>query len=201
MEDCNQNGNVTELGRKILELRSQGLSFRDIALKIPCAKSTVSYWCSSTTKTKIKEYRDSKYIGHTLHKHLTNFKSRDQNFTQVDFGICTWDHKFRTMSSNFRNRNNMEVELKYSYKDVIEHVGGIETKCYLTGRPINLTENKYNLDHIIPVSKGGSNELVNMGLTCPEANASKSNMTVEEYLELCKEVLSNFGYTITKQEQ
>ena len=35
-------------------------------------------------------------------------------------------------------------------------------------------------------------------MTCPEANASKSDLTLEEYLNLCKEVLENFGYTITK---
>ena len=31
-----------------------------------------------------------------------------------------------------------------------------------------------------------------MGMTCPEANASKSDLTLEEYLNLCKEVLENF---------
>ena len=37
-----------------------------------------------------------------------------------------------------------------------------------------------------------------MGITTPEANASKTDLTVEEYLELCKTVLQNFGYTVTK---
>jgi 5-methylcytosine-specific restriction endonuclease McrA len=66
--------------------------------------------------------------------------------------------------------------------------------CYLTGRPINLLEPKtYQLDHIVPVAKGGKNELANCGLTCKEANMAKGEMTLEEFLKLCEEVLKNFG--------
>lgn len=90
------------------------------------------------------------------------------------------------------------VEESYTYKEAIEHLGGIETKCYLTGKEINLETDDYCLDHIIPVTKGGSNELNNMGITIPEANASKSDLSLSEYLDLCKTVLENFGYTITK---
>lgn len=90
----------------------------------------------------------------------------------------------------------MNIENKYTYKDAIEHLGGLQTKCYLTGTPINLETDDYCLDHIIPTDKNGSNELSNMGITTPEANASKTNLNIEEYLSLCKKVLCNFGYTI-----
>lgn len=73
-------------------------------------------------------------------------------------------------------------------------------KCYLTGRNIDLTKDDYQLDHKIPVSQGGSNSIDNLGIACPQANLSKSDMTVDEYLSLCKEVLENFGYTVTKEE-
>ena len=57
----------------------------------------------------------------------------------------------------------------------------------------------YCFDHIIPVSKGGSNDLSNLGITTPAANYSKSDLTVEEYLNLCKLVLEHHGYTVNKQ--
>ena len=94
---------------------------------------------------------------------------------------------------------DIENRLEYSYHDALEHVGGMQTKCYLTGQEINIETDDFNLDHIIPLDKGGSNELSNMGITIPEANASKTNLTVEEYIDLCKKVLTNFGYTITKE--
>ena len=71
-------------------------------------------------------------------------------------------------------------------------------ECYLTGTPINMEVDDYDLDHIIPVSRGGSNELSNLGVSIPVANKSKSNLTLEEYLELCKKVLKHHGYTVTK---
>ena len=100
-------------------------------------------------------------------------------------------------SSNESNKEEM-VGQNYSYKEAIEHLGGLKTKCYLTGKDINLETDDYCLDHIIPVAKGGSNELDNMGITIPEANASKSDMCLEEYINLCKMVLENNGYTVTK---
>mgnify|MGYP002507808179 CR=1 FL=1 len=91
-----------------------------------------------------------------------------------------------------------ESNYNFNYKDVLEKFGGTTIKCYLTGKEIDLTKDKYELDHIIPVSKGGSNTLDNLGITIPLANSSKSSMTVEEYLEMCKTVLTNFGYTVSK---
>lgn len=45
----------------------------------------------------------------------------------------------------------------FGYKEALEHIGGLQTKCYLTGRAINIENSEeYELDHIIPVSKGGS---------------------------------------------
>ena len=86
----------------------------------------------------------------------------------------------------------------YTYKDVINHFGGTKVKCALTGRDIDITKDSYSLDHILPVDKGGTNELSNMEIVCPEANMSKSNMTNDEYINLCIEVLTNFGYKVSK---
>jgi len=86
----------------------------------------------------------------------------------------------------------------FTYKEALEHIGGTKTKCYLTGRDIDLLKDDYCLDHIIPVCKGGSNDLDNLGITCPEANYSKAALTLDEYLNLCKEVLTHFGYKVIK---
>lgn len=90
------------------------------------------------------------------------------------------------------------VKIEYDYKDALEAIGGINTRCYLTGRAINIEKDDFALDHKIPVSKEGTNELSNMGIAIPEANASKTNLTLEEYISLCKEVLENFGYKVLK---
>lgn len=66
----------------------------------------------------------------------------------------------------------------------------LTTTCYLTGTPIDLKEpSSYHLDHIVPTSRGGTNDLDNVGVTIPAANAAKGDLSVEELIELCKAIL------------
>lgn len=97
----------------------------------------------------------------------------------------------------YKFRNGQDTSKSY-IKDAIQKIGD-QPKCYLTGLPIDLNQsNTYSLDHIIPSSRGGSVSLDNLGITTRQANMSKTDMTPEEYLSLCKLVLENNGYTVTK---
>ena len=91
----------------------------------------------------------------------------------------------------------MKPKVNYTTQDLLDKFGGTKVKCALTGRDLDLTLDKYCLDHIIPVDRGGSNELSNMEITCPEANAAKNNLTNSELIDLCIEILTNFGYKVS----
>lgn len=72
-------------------------------------------------------------------------------------------------------------------------------RCYLTGRSVDLlAPATYQLDHIHPASRGGTNELDNCGLVCKPANMAKGNMLHSEFLELCREVLEHHGFTVKR---
>ena len=45
------------------------------------------------------------------------------------------------------------------------------------------------VDHIVPETRGGSDELSNLRLVCTRANEAKGNMMDDEFLELCRNVI------------
>lgn len=130
----------------------------------------------------------------------SNFLTRKDRSQHSRTMCLDWNKKFRTRVSEFCNRykNKGNLVKKCNYKEVLEYLKGTKVNCYLTGTPIDLEKDDYCFDHIVPVSKGGTNDLSNLGITIPIANYSKSDLTVEEYLELCKKVLEHYGYTVNK---
>ena len=153
---------------KILKLRKEGKKYIEIAGLLNCSVSTVAYYCNSTTKTKCL-IRNS------------NIKFR----------------KLKTAISNFTLKNLTKEEkekrlydLPFTYLDVLNKHGKI-TKCYLTGKEINLETDDFHLDHFIPTSQGGDNSLDNLRICIPEANYAKRDMIYEEFIKLCKKVVNN----------
>ena len=184
----------SDLGQKIVKLRKEGQSMEKIAQQLNCSKSTVSYHCKSNTREKIKNKNQENVWLCSFLKQLHRFKKmRKYSLKNME---DDWNKKLRSSTSHFQ-RTSIHMA-KFSYHDALKHIGGLKCTCYLTGRNIDITVDDYHFDHIVPLSKGGTCELSNLGVTCPEANLSKTNLTVDEYLALCKEVLEHNGYTVIK---
>lgn len=54
----------------------------------------------------------------------------------------------------------------------------------------------WHLDHIVPVCKGGENSLKNCQVVCKDVNQAKSGLLQEDFIRLCKDVLTHQGYTV-----
>lgn len=186
---------------EILKLRSEGKSYSEIKDILGCSKGLISYHCGIGQKEKTSERRRNRRKNILLNK-VEMFKSRKNTDGYSD------DVKIRAkryMPENvrkFQGIKELDYETENNYfrwEDVIEREGGEETKCYLSGEKINLIENQYQLDHIIPKSRGGSNSLNNLGITHKVVNQMKHNLTPIELFEWCEKILIHNGYEVKKK--
>ena len=66
--------------------------------------------------------------------------------------------------------------------DVYERDG---YKCQLCGRDMDYTAeySSFSVDHIMPLSRGGTNESDNLQTCCKSCNSRKGTKTTEEYIQ------------------
>ena len=71
-------------------------------------------------------------------------------------------------------------------KMIMELIERQEFHCAFSGR--ELTPETASLDHIVPLSRGGTHDISNLCVVDHQINAAKSTMTVEEFVAMCREV-------------
>ena len=174
---------------EILRLRQEGKTYTQIQDILGCSKGTIAYHCGEGQKEKTfirqKKFRSS----NTLLTKVNTYKSRKSLVENI--------RKFQKRDNLSVNKNNKKLKKTFTYLEVLDKIGKKPT-CYLTGIPIDLNINNYQLDHIVPVSKGGDNSLNNLGLLLSEINQMKSDMTIKELLNNCILILEHNGYKVVK---
>ncbi|NDD54008.1 hypothetical protein EBZ39_09045 [bacterium] len=183
------------LGEKILELYEKGFSYREIEAKLGCSKGTVSYHCGSGQKQKTLNNQRRGRKENVLRTKIQRFVatklkgtlSKEKDARAIEKILQVKITQFSLTGK--RKDKSVRCKLMFNVKQLIKKLGS-NPVCYLTGRPINLDEGKsYHLDHILPKSKGGDNSLENCGLACRAANQAKTDMTLDEFVQLCAEVI------------
>ncbi len=186
---------------KILELRKEGKTYNQIVELLGCSKSTVSYHCGEGQKEKNKK-RCNKRRENILLAKVERFKYRQNNDTEIPIkedknkkDVVESIRKFQKRDNSAKGRVDKNVETSFNWEDVLNKFSE-NTVCYLSGEKINLYENNYQLDHIIPASKNGNNNLDNLGILHKIVNRMKSDLTPEELIEWCIKILKYNGYEI-----
>ena len=180
--------NNTQRKEQILKLRSEGKSYRQIEKILGCSRSTISYHCGKNGTEKKRVQKNTKKRSAICRK-VSGFKSR---CTRANWTI------FRSKLKTYKKRNPRcrthsivnSVSENYSCQDVIDKIGE-NPRCYLTGKKIDLNDpSSYNLDHVIPTSKGGSNDLSNLNICTKNANNAKGDLSLDELYNLCESILA-----------
>lgn len=79
----------------------------------------------------------------------------------------------------------MGVSFYFFKKDVIIEAQG--NKCYYCMRPFS-NKLRCTIDHLIPISAGGSDELENLVGSCKYCNKAKGSLDEQEFLELAHNI-------------
>ena len=129
-------------------------------------------------KVKIDKYNLEKNDRYVLSRKVDTYIGRVEN------NNIAYNKSYQKRDENHKNILNKLIE---------------NPVCYLTGRKIDLSNgSSYHIDHINPYTDSKDNSIDNAQLACRDANMSKSDMSLENYLKLCKEVLEYHGYDIKK---
>jgi 5-methylcytosine-specific restriction endonuclease McrA len=183
------------LGPKINALRLQGLSYKDIQNTLGCSLSTISYHLGKGQKEKTKKRRANVSPLTYLHvKRVNYFQNRKQKKLnpKTSFTKREMTKSISDKSSHFQRSS------AFNYKDVYAKYGD-HFQCGLTGRPLLWNEpHTYEYDHILPVARGGNSCIENLQIVCTDANRAKNDMTEDEFLDLCKEIVLHAGYKVYK---
>lgn len=181
---------------QILLLHSQGKSRMEIQSILGCSKSTISYNLSQGQKSKNLKRTQNRRASHPFAYKLERFKyrvtekplsrpQRNKAETLIFYKIRRF-HKIQG-----KGNRNMHTDLTFTVQDVINKFGE-KPVCYLTGAQLDIYKpREYAFDHIIPASRGGSNTIDNLGLCTRAVNAAKSDMTPDEFHELCRQVIAH----------
>lgn len=78
-----------------------------------------------------------------------------------------------------RARKN-EAQGTHTREDIKNIYSKQKGLCYWCGIPVG---NKYHIDHIIPLSRGGSNFPENLAVSCPTCNQKKWNKLPSEWVK------------------
>jgi len=188
----------------ILKLRAEGKSYNEIQKLLGCSKSTIAYHCGSGQKDKTKK-RQNKRRQNVLLAKTDRFKYKQKSetpettkYSKDRKDVVESVRKFQKRDNSVKKSVNKNIETTFTWEDVVEKYGE-NTFCYLSGEEINLFDTNYQLDHITPASRGGTNGFSNLGITHKTVNQMKGDLTPEELIDWCKKILIFNNYEVNKK--
>lgn len=133
----------------------------------------------------------AKYLNVSVKKVKKYFKAgmpymRDGNgmYTTTQEQIKEWFHERIEKKESFKPCPSKAVRPRDRIAIIEKHNG----RCAICGME---TKSGYAIDHIVPVSKGGTREIENLQLLCKMCNTGKWNWDQATYIEHCRIVVEN----------
>lgn len=193
---------VNRVKEKIIKLRKSGKSYGEIAKLLNCSKGTIAYHCGDGQKAKAYNRRkiNSVKLINKIRKKIQNFSLKRKTYI---YPISTSELRlkilYRIVSFSMREDRTTYTTPLFTVDEFLEKIGE-SPRCYLSGKLLNIEDHKsWSIDHKIPRSKGGDNTLDNADICDSTVNSAKTDMLIDDFLNVCKSVLEHNGYTVVKK--
>ena len=120
-----------------------------------------------------QEHRDemSTYFHEYYLEHIDEVKMKSQEWSQTESGKLSHRNANRRRKARMKN-----IEGDHSKEELLSALEFFDYKCAYSGEPL---EEEYHIDHIIPVSKGGTNYIWNIVPANSGPNISKRDLKME----------------------
>lgn len=145
---------------------------------------------------KFNQSNDSKWSDNPVGKYIKDMVSWTGNWkkaapTKEPIQLIPKEYELLNKRlMNFKLRKGNFPKQDYTYEDALKKFG-LNPMCYISGLPLDYTIDNYVFDHIVPVSKGGSNELENMGICTYLANRIKYDMSIDKLVKICTTIIEH----------
>lgn len=136
-------------------------------------------------------------------KHIDELRAKShlyaqQNAARINAQARLWQKTHRERARNInrswrqrhpeqseahnRNRRSRKLSAEGSHTpdDILAQLKRQKKRCYYCGEKLN---GKYHVDHVVPLSRGGSNGPDNLVIACPHCNCSKNDKLPHEWPE------------------
>lgn len=150
------------------------------------ARAYHSVWMAKRYRTKAVDSSEKpvKPITEKLLKERERHRRRWDSLTAIEKkAVCFC----RETSSGRRWMANRKGSVRM--RELLKKLEQQGNRCALSGEPID--DKNSEIDHIIPVSRGGSSEIENLQWVTRKINRMKHTMTNEEFVEVCRAVIEH----------
>jgi len=101
------------------------------------------------------------------------------------------EHTGQGIATTKPKQSEGELEGVPGGKQLMELLEKQDYCCRLTGR--KLTPESASIEHLQPISQGGTDSLENLAWVEWAVNKAKGEMTLDEFVSMCRDVVHRFG--------